>query len=401
MKKTLTLQDLQRITLESQGLAHSPMFGTGKNAVLNALEHLGYVQIDTLSVVERAHHHTLWSRIDDYKIHYLNDLLKERKVFEYWFHAASYLPMKDYRYALPQMLSFKHNQSQYYNADPKVMQYVIDTIRTEGPRKAKDFENEGKAAGNWWNWKPAKLALEKLFMQGDLIVSGRDGMQKIYDISERVLPQTTNLTIPTSIELAEYLVKTHLRAYGLTSLKQITHLRSDPVLRKNVEQILQSMVEDKVIQKTEIDGISSMYIQKDLIEKVAEFPNSEIKLLSPFDNSLIHRDRFKQLFNFDFRLECYLPKEKRQYGYFCLPILYGNIFIGRVDCKAHRSIKKLELINMHIENTNIDIESWIGVFAEAIERFASFNGCNSITLTKVSPSKYTKLLKQALSGYKI
>lgn len=252
MKKILTLQDLQRITLESQGLAHSPMFGTGKNAVLNALEHLGYVQIDTLSVVERAHHHTLWSRIDDYKIHYLNDLLKERKVFEYWFHAASYLPMKDYRYALPQMLSFKHNESQYYNADPKVMQYVIDTIRTEGPRKAKDFENEGKAAGNWWNWKPAKLALEKLFMQGDLMVSGRDGMQKIYDISERVLPQTTNLTIPTPIELAEYLVKTHLRAYGLTSLKQITHLRSDPVLRKNVEQVLQSMVEDKVIQKQKL-----------------------------------------------------------------------------------------------------------------------------------------------------
>lgn len=118
-------------------MAQTPIFGTGKNAVLNALEHLGYVQIDTLSVVERAHHHTLWSRIDDYKTNYLDDLLKERKIFEYWFHAASYLPMKDYRYALPQMLSFKNNQSQYYNADPKVMQYVIDTIRTEGPKKLK------------------------------------------------------------------------------------------------------------------------------------------------------------------------------------------------------------------------------------------------------------------------
>jgi uncharacterized protein YcaQ len=156
------------------------------------------------------------------------------------------------------------------------------------------------------------------------------------------------------------------------------------------------MVKDKIIQKTETTGISPMYIRKDLIEKETDSSASEIKLLSPFDNSLIHRDRFKQLFNFDFRLECYLPKEKRQYGYFCLPILYGNTFIGRVDCKAHRSIKKLELINMHIENTHIDIESWIGVFAEAIERFAHFNGCDSITLTKVSPSKYTKLLKQVL-----
>lgn len=118
-------------------MSQDPIFGTGKKAVLNALEHLGYVQIDTLSVVERAHHHTLWSRIDDYKTHYLDDLLKERNIFEYWFHAASYLPMKDYRYVLPQMLSFKQNQSQYYNADPKVMQYVIDTIRTEGPKRLK------------------------------------------------------------------------------------------------------------------------------------------------------------------------------------------------------------------------------------------------------------------------
>ena len=131
----MTLQQLQRITLESQGILQKSPFGKGKKAVLNALEHLGYLQIDTLSVVKRAHHHTLWTRIPDYIPEHLDELVKERKVFEYWFHAASYLPMKDFRFVLPQMLEVKQSETHYYNADPKVMQYVLETIRAEGPKK--------------------------------------------------------------------------------------------------------------------------------------------------------------------------------------------------------------------------------------------------------------------------
>src|SRR5688572_18156438 len=201
----MTVKQLRRITLENQGLLHAAPFGKGKNAVLSALEHLGYLQIDTLSIVERAHHHTLWTRIPDYKTEHLNELVKERKVFEYWFHAASYLPMKDFRFALPQMLEVKQSETHYYNAEPKLMQYVMDTIRAEGPKKARDFENESKKAGSWWNWKPAKVALERLFLQGDLMISERNGMQKNYDITERVLPENIDLTEPSPIEFAEYL----------------------------------------------------------------------------------------------------------------------------------------------------------------------------------------------------
>ncbi len=394
----MTLQQLQSITLASQGLLQTSPFGKEKKAVLNALEHLGYIQIDTLSIVERAHHHTLWTRIPDYQAAYLDELVKERKVFEYWFHAASYLPMKDFRYALPQMSDVKRNESHYYNADPKVMQYVMDTIRAEGPKKARDFERESKKAGSWWNWKPTKLALERLFMQGDLMISERNGMQKTYDITERVLPSNIDTTEPGPIEFAEYLVKTYLRAYGFTTVKQITHLKTGETVRKNVNEVLELMLQEGTIQKVNIEGMPSVFVQNDLAEKTFRTPISNIRLLSPFDNSIIHRDRIKQVFDFDFRLECYTPKEKRQYGYFCLPILFGDTFIGRVDCKAHRKEKQFEIIHLHIENQNIDIELWTQSFVKSIRQFATFNGCQSVKLTQVSPSKLTDTLKRVIQN---
>lgn len=390
------LQQLQHITLESQGLIQTTPFGTGKTAVLKALEHLGYIQIDTLSIVERAHHHTLWTRVPDYHPGYLEELVEERKVFEYWFHAASYLPMRDFRYALPQMLSVKDNQSHYYNADPKVMQHVLDVIRNEGPKKARDFESESKKTGSWWSWKPTKLALERLFMQGDLMISKRKGMEKTYDLQERVLPKNIDLKEPSSLEFAEYLVKTYLRAYGFTTLKQITHLKTGDLLKKDIQQVLQSMLQENSIQQISIDGMPPVFVQSDLLEKTFAPPVSNVQLLSPFDNSIIHRDRIKQIFNFDFRLECYVPKEKRQYGYFCLPILFGNSFIGRLDCKAHRKSKQFELIHLHIEDANINPELWLEPFIKSVKQFADFNGCTSLQLTKVSPAKFTKKVEKTL-----
>ncbi|MDQ1859065.1 winged helix-turn-helix domain-containing protein [Chryseobacterium sp. WLY505] len=400
MEKKLTPEHLKLLTLDSQGLTQNTPFGTGKTAVLNALEHLGYIQIDTLSMVERAHHHTLWTRIPDFRANDLEELVEERKVFEYWFHAASYLPMQDFRYVLPQMLMIKRGESRYYNADPKVMKYVVDNIRNEGPKRARDFENESHKAGSWWNWKPAKLALERLFMQGDLMISGRSGMQKTYDLAERVLPSFIDTTEPTPLEFAEYLVKTNLRAYGFTTLKQITHLRKGNDLKTNVNKVLQMMLEEDKISKVTIEGGSSVFVQNEMLERTFDQASSSVWLLSPFDNSIIHRERIKQIFDFDFRLECYTPKEKRQYGYFCLPILFADQFIGRVDCKAHRKEKKLELIHLHIENSTIDLDLWLKPFAETIKRFAIFNGCESLVLTKVSPSKLGSSVKKELSRLK-
>ncbi|MCJ7932274.1 MAG: winged helix DNA-binding domain-containing protein [Chryseobacterium sp.] len=396
MKNKWTLEQLQFATLESQGLTELTPFGTGKKAVLNALEHLGYVQIDTLSIVERAHHHTLWTRIPDFQTGYLEELVEEHTIFEYWFHAASYLPMQDFRYVLPQMNHARKSKSHYYNADKKVMQYVMDMIRIEGPQRARDFETESSKTGSWWNWKPAKLALERLFMQGDLMICGRKGMQKMYDLTERVLPQHISTTEPDPIEFAEYLIKTCLRAYGFTTLKQITHLRTGNLLKINVSKVLKSMLEEGSIIQVDMEGLPPVFVQNSLLEKTVEFSNSHVRLLSPFDNSIIHRDRIRQVFNFDFRLECYTPKEKRQYGYFCLPVLFGDRFIGRADCKAHRKDKQFELIHLHIEDSGMSTELWLEPFVETLKRFAVFNGCELLMLTKVSPSKLTAAVREAL-----
>lgn len=392
----MNLEQLQKITLASQGLLATAPFGKGKMAVLNALEQLGYLQIDTLSVVERAHHHTLWTRIPDYKTSYLEELLHERKVFEYWFHAASYLPINDYRFALPKMLEVKQNEAHYYSAAPKVLQYVMDTIRAEGPKKARDFENESKNPGSWWNWKPAKVALERLFLQGDLMISERKGMEKTYDIAERVLPKDIDLAMPGPLEFAEYLVKTYLQAYGFTTLKQITHLKAGATIRKNVNQVLHNMLEQGTIQKIEIDNFPPVFVQQHLIEKTIQEYSPNIKILSPFDNSIIHRDRVQQFFDFDYRIECYTRKEKRQYGYFCLPILFGNKFIGRADCKAHRKEQQFEIIHLHVEHENNNLELWLAPFIAYMRLFATFNACTSIKLNLVSPSKLTTTIKQAI-----
>lgn len=391
-------QQLRLITLERQGLINAESFGTGKDAVLRALEQLGYLQIDTLSVVERAHHHTLWTRIADYKAEYLDDLVKERKVFEHWFHAASYLPMKDFRFALPKMLEIKQNGSQYYNADEKVMQHVMDTIRNEGPKRAIDFESEAKKPGSWWNWKPAKLALERLFIQGDLMICERNGMQKRYDLTERVLPASVDTSAPSPLEFAEYLVKTYLRAYGFTTVKQVTHLKTGAVLRKNIEEVLHSMLRENTVQRIESKEFPSVFVQSNLLDKTIQENDLSVRLLSPFDNAIIHRDRVTQFFGFDYRLECYLPKEKRQYGYFCLPVLFGDAFIGRADCKAHRKEKLFEIIHLHIEKEGANIELWETSFIKALKNFAVFNGCSSIVLKQVTPSKLTARLNQLLQN---
>ena len=388
MQKSLTLSQLRLLTLQSQGLTRPHPFGKGKDAVLKAIDQLGYVQIDTISIIERAHHHTLWTRIPDYQTEYLDELVTEHKVFEYWFHAASYLPIKDFRFALLQMIAVKQSETHYYRAEPKMMRYVLDTIRAEGPKRARDFENETKKAGSWWDWKPTKIALERLFLQGDLMISGRSGMQKTYDLTENVLPSSVNTTVPTDLEFAEYLVRTYLNAYGFTTAKQIAHLKTGAGIRKNIDQVLKTMLRAGEIRQIDIENMPAVFVSNDLHKQAFTETASGIRLLSPFDNSIIHRDRLKQFFDFDYKIECYTPKEKRQFGYFCLPILFGDAFIGRMDCKAHRKEKEFEIIHLHIVSTDINMELWIQPFLEQVQALAKFNRCERVKLTQISPAKW-------------
>lgn len=392
-------QKLRLITLHHQGLTTVRPFGKGSQATKRVLEHLGYIQIDTLSVIERAHHHTLWTRIPDYQPDYLYQLVRERSVFEYWFHAASYLPMINYRFVLLQMSAIKRGESHYYaNVDAKYMHYVFDRIRIDGPLKARNFESTTKSNAKWWNWKPAKRALEKLFMQGDLMITDRDGMEKVYDLTERVLPDKINTSEPSLLEFSEYLINVSVKANGFTTLKQLTHLRPGNTLRKALNTILQQKIEQGSLIEFRIDGMPQVYTTQDILDTKINRPATNVRLLSPFDNAIIHRDRVQQLFEFDYRLECYTPKEKRQFGYFCLPILYKDRLVGRVDCKAHRKIRDFELINLRLESKKINLDNFIPHFANIVYRFAIFNDCHSVRVSNISPKKLASTFRRALSS---
>ena len=345
-------------------------------------------------MVERAHHHVLWTRIPDYKPEHLSQLVREKHAFEYWFHAASFLPMGDYRFALRRMAAVRRGDIRWYRADAKAMKHVLDRIRGEGPLRARDFESPKKKAGSWWNWKPMKQALEQLFMQGDLMV----GMEKIYDLTERVLPDHVSTTEPTLEEFAEHLVEGALRANGVTTVKQITHLRSGADLRESVRGVLAARMDAGSVEEFQVEGKRGYFAPAGFADARTKAPGPNVRLLSPFDNGIIHRDRMSELFGFDYTLECYLPANKRQYGYFCLPILYGETIVGRVDCKAHRKEVDLELIHLHLENKDAVGEAFLTRLAKAMQRFAKFNGCETVRVTKTSPARYLKPFRASLTG---
>lgn len=382
-----TVLALRRAALHHQGLTKAAPFGAGKLATLKALERLAYVQIDTLAVVERAHHHTLWSRIPSYKPAHLESLLAQRKLFEYWSHAAALLPMRDYRFALPRMNAVKRGESRWLaGVTAKDEREVLARITSDGPLRVRDFESPKKSQGSWWNWKPAKKTLEKLFFQGELMVTSRDGMQKVYDLRERVLPADVDTREPDLREFAEHLIDSSLIAHGFTTQKQVTHLRQGAQLRRTVNAVLNERIAAGTLTQLSVPGLTSVFCPPDLFERKRVSSDSKVRLLSPFDNAVIHRERIEKIFAFNYSIECYTPKPKRQFGYFCLPILYKDALVGRADCKADRKSKRLDVLLLHIEKSIADREEFDAALALALHRFASFNACESYTVHKTSGS---------------
>lgn len=364
------------LALFKQGLASQQQFGAGLSGTRNAIEHLGYVQIDTLSVVERAHHHVLWNRVPSYDPTYLNQLITEQHIFEYWYHAASYLPMRDYRYALPKMTSIRNGENRYYtNVDEHLMNEILARVSAEGALRLRDFDKGSKGKGKWWNQGPGRRAFDKLFMQGDLMVCKRNGMEKTYDLAERCLPEGVNLSVPTLNEYAAYLFDTTLRAHGVFTWKQLLHLKTGKPLRDAMRKILDERLESGVvIAQGNSDG-STTYVDINALEQTPVI-EGVLKVLSPFDNMVIHRDRLRLLFKFDYRIECYVTESKRVFGYFCLPILYDNKFVGRIDCKAHRAEKRFEVLSLHLENGPLDRSLFFPALSDELQRFADFNKCS-------------------------
>lgn len=392
---SLSPEIARTIALSSQGL-YTPL-GVGKKGIVKAIGHLGYVQIDTLAVVARAHHHTLWTRTENYAPAHLDELLaKERSIFEYWSHAASYLPMSDYRFSLPRKKLYREGRSHWFSKDEKVMRYVLDRIKSEGPLMSKDFEAPEKRKGVWYEWKPAKQALEQLFMEGTLMVAGRKGFQKIYDLTERVLPPGIDTSFPSEREHARFLIMKTVNAHGFVSEKEITYLRKG--LTESIAKELSRMVKQGELIEVSIGNEKGVYYSTnsklDLAAK--QRMHDTVHILSPFDNSLIQRKRVEKLFGFNYQVECYVTEAKRIYGYFCLPVLYNDSFAARFDPKADRASGTFYVSKLFMEPGFNDIKSFLPLFAGKLKQFALFNTCEKIIIENTEPKGILKELRSLL-----
>ena len=385
MKNILSLKEAQKIILLSQGIHKENKIGKGKKATFKVIEAINYVQIDSISVIERAHHHSIWNRAENYAPEHIELLLEDKKIFEYWSHAASYLPMVNYRYSLPRKKAIAQGDLHWFSKDKKSNSLVLERIKAEGPLRAKDFKDTRETNTGWWDWKPAKKALEQLFMEGELMVVKRLGFQKVYDLTERVLPSNIDNSIPTEDEYFQHLIFNYLKANAVGTPEQISYLLKG--FKSSIKKHCMQMCEDGSLITVTVNNQS--YFALPTINNLLKqkLSRSKVKILSPFDNLLIQRKRTKELFNYDYQVECYVPANKRKFGYFSLPLLWGRTFAGRMDVKIDRTLGVLNILNLHIETEKVD--EFIIDLKKTLDKFLSFNKGTSINVIKITNNNQT------------
>jgi len=389
----LGLAEARAIALRSQGLAEdAAAFGAGKEGALSAVCQLGYVQMDTISVIQRAHHHVLWTRVPDYQPEMLDALQStDGSVFEYWNHASSYLPTRDYRFSMPLMRKYR-KEMHWSDESPdlkKSMRRLMTRIRSEGALAISDVEAT-KMVSQWSNELSGKIerrAFHELWMRGDVMIRSRRGVQKVFDLTEKVLPPATELKLPSKREAADFHVRRGLRALGIARMPELHYLR-DGGHASDIRESLAGLIRKREVIEARVDGFPDIpvYLLCEALEMAAPLMESRIRFLSPFDNLTIQRKRLKWLFDFDYTVEIYVPAAKRKYGYFVLPILCGDRIIGRFDAKAHRKERRLSVINLVFEPGFKDFKGIRKEFAKALDDFTRFQECDRWEIQRMEPA---------------
>ncbi|TFF36379.1 winged helix-turn-helix domain-containing protein [Mucilaginibacter psychrotolerans] len=391
----LSKSQARNIILQAAGLARRGQFGTGIEAVYRLIVQLGFVQLDTNYVVERAHHHVMAARIPDYENRWLAELTEEGRLFEYFTSDAGYIPMEDFRFSLPVKQAFAQ-RNPLTKPEISLMKQVLDRIEREGPLMVGDFENDRlEASSGWWDWRPAKVALERLYLSGELMITRDKKFHKLYDLPLNLLPADTDLQVPTAEEYARFVIRRTLGALGIAYAKEMAW-RARYVKGNLVKQELAKMVTEGEVRTVMVEGLKSAQLY------MLPNQNTEVEIagdafiLSPFDILNVFRHRLKDFFDFDYQVECFVPAAKRKYGYFSLPVLVGDTFVARMDAKADRKQKLLIVHNLHFEPVDIT-ETMIDKITEVLKAFVQFNQCRDIVFTKSNIDAQLNALKTSLS----
>jgi uncharacterized protein YcaQ len=393
---TLTRPQARKIILHATGLARHGQFGRGREAVYKLIEHLGYVQVDTNYTVERAHHHAIAARVPGYQLEWLEELQADGRVFEFFTSDSGYMPMHDFRYSLTVKQGFLSGRKPLTPAEIHLMNKVLDRISREGPLMVKDFENDRlEASAGWWDWRPAKVALERLYLEGKLMTTRTKGFQKIYDLPLNLVPDDIDTTMPTPEEFARHVIRRELKALGIAYAKEMAW-RARHTKGHLIKEELEKLVEEGEVCRVMIEGLTTapLYMLPAYKNKKIEL-SGDAFILSPFDPMNVFRHRLRDFFDFDYQIECFVPEPKRKYGYFSLPVLIGDSFVARMDSKAERKQKVLTVHNLHFEPVKLSKEM-IGRLVDAMKDFAEFNQCGEIVIKKSNNKQYLKVLKDGL-----
>ncbi|WP_034294803.1 winged helix-turn-helix domain-containing protein [Herbaspirillum sp. RV1423] len=334
------------IWLRAQRLDELAPFGKGPDAVRLAAEHLGYVQIDTINVIERSHHHILYTRIPAYKPTDLEQAQSvDKSVFEYWTHALAYVPTTDFRHFLPAMEQRRLNpHSSFAGVDEADYAALLKRIRKEGGLSIRDIEDEVlvEKTHPWGSRKPSRSALRWGFFIGDLVISKRTGMLKTYELAGRHFGWQRRPQPVKEKQFAQYLLRRALQAQGMVSLESICY--GSVHAKSLVRELIDAAVRRRQLLAVHIDGAprSQHWIEPALLEEVTEPASAQrVHILSPFDPLVIQRKRLELFFGYAHRFEAYVPAEKRVLGYFALPVLAGDEIVAALDLKMDRQAGKL------------------------------------------------------------
>jgi uncharacterized protein len=401
----LTTAGARRLHLRAQGLDRRPRGRARKADVLAAIRRMGVLQIDTISVVARSPYLVLFSRLGEYEPAWLDELLAEGALFEYWAHEASFLPIEDYalmrhRMLEPERMGWKY-RAEWVQRHRAELTRVLDHIRSNGAVRSADFARRDGAQAGWWEWKPEKRALEALFTAGDLMVARRQAFHRVYDLRERVHPDWSDNQLPPRHEVDRELILRSVRALGIATARSIADYYRMPK-RETPERVRELAAAGELVE-AQVDGWSDVaYIHAgdaDAARHAGDLPRPTLTtVLSPFDPVVWDRARARALFGFDYRIECYTPAPQRQYGYFVLPLLRRGELIGRIDAKAHRRAGRFEVIALHMEDGVRITDALLRDTARALVEVAAWHRTPDVDIRRTAPRSLRQPLRATLAA---
>ncbi len=349
----LTSVQARRIWLHAQRLDTAEPFGSGPEATPAAVAHLGYLQIDTIFVIERSHHHILYTRIPKYRREHLHQAQSiDKTVFEYWTHALSYVPTESLRFYVRDMRrahqDWQRRNGWFGTVSNADLRRVLSRIRRQGALTIRDIEDEPVEKDYAWaSRKPSKRVLELAFYKGLVTISQRVGMLKTYELMTRHFGWRRLPRAATERETLNYVLDRTLQSQGIVSVESICHLdaRRKPAMRR----LLESRVRQKELMPVQLEGAgqSLHWVRPETLDAIPDPAQEQVHILSPFDPLIIQRKRLRLFFDYEYRFEAYVPKHKRVFGYFICPVLIGDQVVAALDLKTDRSQQKLLLQRWH------------------------------------------------------